>query len=69
MLHSHSEPYPTTTPANGWAEQSPADWWAALSRASRAVAAEADAAGHSVQGVSFATTTCTLLLTSGSECD
>jgi len=29
MLASHTEDYPLSQPQNGWAEQEPADWWAA----------------------------------------
>lgn len=30
LCSSASAPYPTHTPANGWAEQDPEDWWDAL---------------------------------------
>ena len=61
VLHSRAEKYPTQTPANGWAEQRPADWWASLCAACTACVAEADIPAERIVGLSFVTTTCTLL--------
>jgi ribulose kinase len=40
MLGEREEAYGTTYPHPGWAEQSPADWWQALGRATRALMAD-----------------------------
>ena len=40
MLGEREEAYATAYPHPGWAEQSPADWWQALGRASRGLMAE-----------------------------
>jgi ribulose kinase len=59
VVRSASRPYATACPQNGWAEQSPADWWAAVSAATAECSAGADPAA--IIGMSFVTTTCTLL--------
>ena len=64
LIASHAAAYPTHTPHNGWAEQSPEDWWAALATATRGCLEGARAAGveaERVVALSFVTTTCTLL--------
>ena len=55
-----SAPYSTHTPANGWAEQDPNDWWEALVIASQSCLSQAPKQAH-VIALTFATTTCTLL--------
>ena len=37
---SHTAEYPLYQPHNGWAEQDPADWWAAVAEGIRAVLAK-----------------------------
>ena len=48
-------PYPLYYPRPGWAEQDPADWWAAVGTAGRQALAEAGAMPGQVVGVAFAT--------------
>jgi xylulokinase len=49
VLAVASAPYPLRTPRPGWAEQDPADWWAAADRCVREVLAALDA-GVAVEG-------------------
>lgn len=60
MYATSSASYPTHTPANGWAEQDPDDWWEALAIASQSCLSQAPKHAH-VIALTFATTTCTLL--------
>jgi ribulokinase len=53
--------YKTYFPHPGWAEQSPAEWWAALVRAVRDVVAEAAVDGREIRGICADATTCTLI--------
>ncbi|MCW5852503.1 MAG: FGGY-family carbohydrate kinase, partial [Anaerolineae bacterium] len=48
-------PYPLYYPRPGWAEQDPADWWAAAGIAGRQALAQAGAAPGQVVGLAFAT--------------
>ena len=48
-------PYPLYYPRPGWAEQDPADWWAAAGEASRQALAQAGATPGQVVGLAFAT--------------
>lgn len=53
VLAERSAAYPTRSPAPGWAEQDPDDWWAAAGAATRAVLAatpEADVVGIGLSG-------------------
>lgn len=47
-------PYPLYTPHTGWAEQEPADWWAAAVRGLRGLAAAAQAAGGEIVAIGLA---------------
>lgn len=53
-------PYPTCYPRQGWAEQDPADWWAATVQATRSVLAEVPHSG-AVRGIAAACTSCTVV--------
>lgn len=59
MVRSAARTYPTNCPQNGWAEQSPEDWWAAIAAAATECSAGSDPA--TIIGLSFVTTTCTLV--------
>ncbi|KAF8062764.1 ribulose-phosphate 3-epimerase [Scenedesmus sp. PABB004] len=54
-------PYATTFPHPGWAEQAPADWWAALGTAVRAAVAEAKVAPGDIAALCVDTTNCTVV--------
>lgn len=41
-IHAHTAEYPLYQPQNGWAEQYPEDWWAAVVEGIQAVTAELD---------------------------
>jgi sugar (pentulose or hexulose) kinase len=61
VVAAASSAYATSTPENGWAEQAPDEWWTALQAATRdCIAAGAGNFGK-ILGLSFVTTTCTLL--------
>lgn len=65
LVHSSSCSYTTYHPRPGWAEQSPAEWWDSLGKASRTMIQEATAAGISVEqivGLGMDTTACTVLV-------
>ncbi|MCC7361566.1 MAG: hypothetical protein IT317_18920 [Anaerolineales bacterium] len=47
-------PYPLHAPQPGWAEQDPADWWAAAVQALRVVAAAAEGAGGAIAALGLA---------------
>lgn len=59
MLGEREEQYDTAYPRPGWAEQSPADWWDALGRASRALMA--DLGSPEIAGICAATTASTVV--------
>ncbi len=48
------EPYPLYAPRPGWAEQDPADWWAAAARALGVLAAAAKSSGGRIAAVGLA---------------
>lgn len=54
-------PYQTTYAPGARAEQDPEDWWRALGRSVRAAIAEAGVAKDRVEGLSLATTCCTVV--------
>lgn len=54
-------PYTTHFPHPGWAEQNPADWWAAFGTAVQAAVAEAGVAPTSIAAISLDTTNCTVV--------
>lgn len=56
-----STPYPTAFPAPGWAEQQPADWWAALGESVRRAVAEAGIAPAEVAALAVDTTNCSVV--------
>ena len=60
-----STPYPTTFPAPGWAEQQPADWWAALGTSVRRAVAEAGIAPTEVAALAVDTTCCSVVALDG----
>lgn len=55
--------YPTHFPRQGWAEQDPADWWTAVAVAVRAAVEGAGVPADAVRALSFAGTSCTVVLT------
>jgi ribulokinase len=57
------EPYSVDQPHPGWAEQSPEDWWRALCRAVRRAVADLDEGAQAILGLSFAATSCTVVIT------
>ncbi|GGE11879.1 sugar kinase [Aureimonas endophytica] len=59
MLGEREADYPTRHPRPGWAEQSPADWWEALGKASRALLR--DLGQPEVAGICAATTASTVV--------
>lgn len=59
VLGEREEQYETTYPRPGWAEQSPADWWQALGRASRALMR--DLGTPEIAGICAATTASTVV--------
>ena len=54
-------PYPTEYPQPGWAEQNPADWWAALGAAVKSALAEAGVAGQDILAMAIDTTSCSVV--------
>jgi FGGY-family pentulose kinase len=54
-------PYATRFPHPGWAEQDPADWWAALGRAVRRAVAEAGVRPADVSAMAVDTTCCSVV--------
>ncbi len=48
---SHTAEYPLYQPHNGWAEQDPADWWAAVAEGIRAVLAKSGRPAAEVKGI------------------
>ena len=55
--------YPTRFPHPGWAEQDPAQWWVAVAVATRGALEGAGVPADAVCGLSFAGTSCTVVLT------
>lgn len=60
-----SEPYAVRHPRPGWAEQDPAEWWAALSRAARVALERAAVSPERVVGVGADCTSCTVVALDG----
>lgn len=56
------EQYPLYTPASGWAEQEPKEWWVSICRASRRAVKESGIDPSCICGMSVDTTCCTVLL-------
>lgn len=56
------ESYPLYTPASGWAEQKPEDWWEATCKASRRAIKESGIDPTDIKGMSVDTTCCTVLV-------
>lgn len=50
-LASHTAEYPLYQPRNGWAEQDPADWWAAVAEGIRAVLAKSGRRAEEMAGI------------------
>jgi ribulokinase len=61
LLSASSSAYPTRFPKSGWAEQDPAEWWAAAVRAVQDCLAVAPVRAADIRGLSLDATTCTLL--------
>lgn len=61
VLGQHTAAYETRYPQNGWAEQTPADWWAAVCRGVRGALQSAGIRGDQVAALCAATTSCTVL--------
>lgn len=60
LVAAAEEPYPTTFPAPGWAEQAPEDWWRAIRAVVRRVL---DDAGHpDVAAITVATFASTVVV-------
>lgn len=57
--------YPTRYPRQGWAEQGPDDWWTGTARAVRDAVARAGIPPDSITALSFAGTSCTVVLADG----
>jgi FGGY-family pentulose kinase len=55
------ESYPLYTPKSGWAEQNPDEWWSAICKAVRRLAAGISAQNCSIIGIGLDTTCCTVL--------
>lgn len=56
-----AQSYPLHHPYPGWAEQNPADWWAALVRAVHAALAESGVPREDIVGLGVDCTSCTVL--------
>ena len=56
-----AHPYPTNFPRSGWAEQSPHDWWSALTQASRQAVAQSGLPKEAIAGVAADCTSCTVV--------
>lgn len=56
------EQFPLYTPHSGWAEQNPDDWWDAVGKASRRAISESGISPADIVGVSFDTTSCTVIV-------
>jgi ribulokinase len=56
-----THPYPTIFPRSGWAEQSPQDWWAALTHAARQAVAQSGLPKEAIAGVAADCTSCTVV--------
>ena len=53
--------YPSATPANGWVEQNPEDWWAAICLACRQALQKGGVAPSDIAGMSIDATCCTVV--------
>jgi hypothetical protein len=60
MLGEREAAYPTTYPHQGWAEQSPSDWWKALGDATRGLMN--DLGSQHIDGICAATTASTVVV-------
>ena len=60
-LRFHEESFPLDTPRSGLAEQSPDDWWTAVGKSVRTVMEEGDFSPADIAGISFDTTSCTVI--------
>jgi ribulokinase len=58
---SAATPYSTDFPHPGWAEQHPADWWAALGASVKGALAAAGVAGQEVLAMAIDTTSCSVV--------
>lgn len=56
-----TEPYETTHPAPGWAEQRPEDWWSSFSTATRRLLADTGIDPDRIIGLGFDTTSCSVV--------
>lgn len=56
-----SEPYKLSHPRSGWAEQDPAEWWAALVKATRAALAQSNLPPEAIAGIGTDCTSCTVV--------
>jgi len=61
LIASGSQPYQTTYPKPGWAEQHPEDWWRGLVTAVRACLQNANVDTAQIKGICADATTCTLI--------
>lgn len=61
VLGSADAPYETRYPQSGWAEQRPADWWAAVCASTRAALSQSGARPEQILALCAATTSCTVL--------
>jgi len=62
---SAATPYATDFPRPGWAEQNPADWWAALGASVKGALSEAGIAGQDVLALALDTTSCSVVALDG----
>lgn len=53
VVASKTEEYPLYTPKPGWAEQNPADWWAAIARGCQAIIQKAQVPSEQILGLSL----------------
>lgn len=61
LISVGSQPYKTTYPRPGWAEQSPDDWWSSLVAAIKTCLENTDVDRSQIKGISADATTCTLV--------
>lgn len=53
VVASSTQEYPLYTPKPGWAEQNPADWWAAVARGCREIVGKAGVKSDEIKGLSL----------------
>jgi len=63
VLASARQPYTTTYPKPGWAEQEPMDWWTGICKATRDCLHKGGIDGRRIEGISFDATSSTVLMT------